>query len=440
MTKKEIHDSLKALTAEAETLNAKAERTEAEDARLDELMAEIDKAQADLEAVAAKEKADKERAEKLAATKKTLGSATATTRRSAPANDGIGHIRLAAEDDDKAGFKTPREFLTAVMGARPGRCDERLSPLRATAGSDEHGEYSDAYGGFSIPVGLLPGLRMLEPESDPTASMVTNVPMSSPTVEILARTDKDHTTSVTGGFQVYRRAETQTQAASRCKIEKVKLSAHTLYGVSYATEELLSDSPISFAAMIQQGFGQEVAAAVFNEKLRGTGTGEFEGILNSPCLVTVSKESGQAAATINYDNLIKMLARAWRPKMWLANYDTIPQLAKIAFVSGTQGVPFWMGSAREGIPAQLLGLPIYFTEFCETLGTKGDLLLCNWSEYLVGTLEGVRTAESMHVRFLENERTFRVTTRNDGRCWWRSALTPKKGANTLSPFVALENR
>jgi hypothetical protein len=52
----------------------------------------------------------------------------------------------------------------------------------------------------------------------------------------------------------------------------------------------------------------------------------------------------------------------------------------------------------------------------------------------------LQSAESLHVRFEYNERTFRFTMRNDGRCWWRSAITPKKSSTTLSPFVTLAAR
>jgi hypothetical protein len=64
----------------------------------------------------------------------------------------------------------------------------------------------------------------------------------------------------------------------------------------------------------------------------------------------------------------------------------------------------------------------------------------NWSQYLEGTLQGLQSDESIHVRFLANERTFRFYLRNDGRGWWKSALTPRKGANSLSPFVGLAER
>ena len=46
----------------------------------------------------------------------------------------------------------------------------------------------------------------------------------------------------------------------------------------------------------------------------------------------------------------------------------------------------------------------------------------------------------MHVKFIEEEQTFRWSLRTDGQPLWRTALTPYKGTNTLSPFVALAAR
>jgi HK97 family phage major capsid protein len=88
------------------------------------------------------------------------------------------------------------------------------------------------------------------------------------------------------------------------------------------------------------------------------------------------------------------------------------------------------------MPTSLLGRPIFYTEYLPTLGSAGDVLLCNWSQYIEGTYQPLQSAESIHVRFVNNERAFRFTMRNDGAPWWRSVLTPKNGS-TLSPYVTL---
>jgi hypothetical protein len=84
-----------------------------------------------------------------------------------------------------------------------------------------------------------------------------------------------------------------------------------------------------------------------------------------------------------------------------------------------------------------MGRPLIFSEYMQALGTLGDLTLINWTQYLEGTYQPLQSAESIHVRFVNAERAFRFMLRNDAAPWWRSALTPKNGADTLSPYVAL---
>lgn len=355
----------------------------------------------------------------------------------------VGRVHDNVKDDPKKGFASPREFILSVLNVGMGKSepDQRLRIL-AAAGSDEQGVYSDPYGGFLVPTGFTPDVLQLEAEDDQIAQRVTRVPMATPRVEIPARVDKNHTSSVSGGLTVSRRGETSSISSSRMEFEKVSLVATGLYGLTYVTEELLTDSPQSFAAILAAGFGDEFRSQIMQERLAGTGVGEFEGILNSPALVSIAKETGQAATTIVYENLVKMLARCWRSEnaVWVVNHDCIPQLAQLSLSVGTGGGPIWIQSAVAGLPDMLLGRPVVYSEYCKTLGTKGDIYLANWSQYLEGVYQPMQSAESMHVRFVNHERTFKFWVRNAGMCWWRSALTPDQGSNTRSPFVSLDTR
>ncbi len=385
--------------------------------------------------------------EKRKAAEKTLAKNKQRKRISAPSNrktsagDGASlgsTVHENFEDDPKKGFKSPREFMMAVMEVGQGRAkpDARLQYL-AAAGSDEQSGSDDPYGGFLVPEGFSPNMLQVDPEADPTAGRTTNVPMDVPTVNIPARTDKNHSTSVSGGLTVSRRTQTQAGTSSRMEMEKVRMHATSLFGLAYATEELLTDSPVSFAAILSAGFSDQFNYHLLNEKLNGTGTGEFEGVLNTPCKIEVAKESGQAADTIVKENVFKMRSRCWGYGMaiWLANHDCLPELLDL----NDSNHNIWNPSLQEDRPDMLLGRPIFFSEFPNTIGDAGDLILGNWSQYLEGTLESLDSAESIHVRFENHERTFKFWTRNDGRCWWRSALTPKNGS-TLSPFVTLAER
>ena len=356
---------------------------------------------------------------------------------------GMGNVAPAFVEDPKKGFKTHRDFLMAVMqaGSLGEVTDERLRYL-ATAGSDEAGTYSDPYGNFLVPTGFMPTLLQVGADADPTAGRTMAIPMPLPKVSIPARTDKDHSSSVSGGLIVYRRAETQTVTATRMELEQVQLIAEPLMGLSYATEELLTASAISFVALIQQGFNTEFPSKILYEKIHGTGAGQMEGVINGPATIPVPKETGQTADTIVFGNIVKMRARCWGygQAIWLYNQDCLPTLSTMFVPIGTAGVPAWVSSAREGEPDMLWGRPAFASEYCSAIGDVGDLILGNWSQYLEGTYQPLESAESIHVRFENNERTFRFLMQNCGRCWWRTALTPKKSTVTLSPFITLAAR
>lgn len=380
--------------------------------------------------------------------------------------------------DPRKGFASHRDFLLSVIDNSGLRStdqveDQKLRPLAlmddsdrraagelafmlpeaftprglmAAAGSDEQGAYSDRHGGFSVPTTTLPGMMQLGAESDPTTGRTQMVPMQTPQVDILARTDKDHSTSVSGGFTVTRRPETVSIDSSRFEMEKVSLKATSLFGLAFATEEILTDSPLSFAAIIASGFQSQFAFHMLNEKLGGGGANEYLGVLKSPALVTVAKEGSQAADTIQAENVIKMRARCWGygNAIWITNHDTYPQLIKMAVVvEGSVGgglVLVYKQSLEEDRPDTLLGRPIFYSEHAEKLGDKGDITLVNWSQFLEGLYQPLQSAESVHVRFVNHERAFKFWLRNAGAPWWRSALTTHKGADTLSPLVTLAER
>ena len=391
----------------------------------------------------------------------------------------VGAPRADA-DTKRRGFPNHREFLMAVMEnaglqSRADVSDERLRPLAvfdkedkkaagelafmlpaawtprslmATVGSDEQGEYDDRYGGFAVPTTRLPGILEIGFEGDPTAGLTQSIPMATPSVEIMARTDKDHTSSVSGGFTVSRRAEAVALLASRSQLEMVALKAASLFGYAAATEELLADSPQSFVAIVDTGFRTQFSAHMLNEKLRGKGGNEYLGILTALAAsslgptISIAKETNQVADTIVSDNVIKMTARCWGlgSAIWLANHDTRPQVMKLSIAVGTAGQLIYTPSAQMGFPDMLLGRPIFYTEYAGTVGDQGDLALANFSQYLDGLYQPLQSAESVHVRFVNHERVFKFWLRNAGAPWWRTALTPAKSTNTLSPFVVLDAR
>ena len=424
--------------------NAKAEdrdMTNEEFTKFEDILAKADIVKADI----AIEEKKAEASSRLASLSNDLKAVKPAKSIEAGKVSNVSVVKENIQDDPMCGFKNPQDFFKEVIKATKAKSVSHPGlKYLAAAGGDEQLGSSDPFGGFLLPKEMSPNLLQTSYEGDIASGMTTMIPMGSKTISLNARVDKNHSTSVTGGLTVSRTAETAAGASSRMEFEQVVLTANKLVGVAYITDELMADSPQSVASLLSMGFADEFTSTLNAERLNGSGVGEYEGINNSPAMVSVTGNGG--ADTIVFQDVLDMRSRCWgyQNAVWLANHDTLPQLAQIAQLFGSgatqYGVPMFQPSLREDVPDMLMGRPILFSEELETLGDAGDFILVNWTQYLEGIRSGVERAESMHVRFLNHENTFRFSVRNDGRSWWNSALTPKNSATTLSPFIRLAAR
>jgi HK97 family phage major capsid protein len=89
-----------------------------------------------------------------------------------------------------------------------------------------------------------------------------------------------------------------------------------------------------------------------------------------------------------------------------------------------------------------MGRPVIPIEYAATLGTAGDIMLADLSQYVMIDKGAIQSATSIHVKFLYDETAFRFVYRVDGQPAWNAPLTPFKGGagSTQSPFVVLATR
>ena len=85
----------------------------------------------------------------------------------------------------------------------------------------------------------------------------------------------------------------------------------------------------------------------------------------------------------------------------------------------------------------LLFVPV--TEKCPALGTKGDLILCDLTQYAVGIRKEIALDRSIAPGWLEDLTDFRAIVRADGQGLWNKPITPKNG-NPLSWCITLAAR
>jgi HK97 family phage major capsid protein len=348
-------------------------------------------------------------------------------------------------------FGSPRDFLAALIRhVSTGRTDPRLAPFlhefangrAASAGTDENQTQAFQFGGAMVPTYLLPGFRSVSAEKDPIGPRVMQVQMPGPICTLPARNDMNHTSSVAGGVSVARREETGLINTSLLEMQQIRLEAQGLWGAAFATNELMLSSAESFAAVLSRAFQDEMTGTLIKERLYGTGAGQFRGVMNSPCLIAVPKDGGQPTATISANNVVQMRSSCWGydEAIWLANHDAYPQIATLALVAGDGSTTMLFSPSRdEGAPDFLASRPIYFTEYCQPVGSQGDMILGNWSQYLEGTYQAGQ-ASSLHVRYLQHESVFKFWVMNDACPWWLTTLTPQNSTKVLSPFVTLQAR
>ena len=354
----------------------------------------------------------------------------------------------------KEEFRTLGEQLMAVRRASQpgGSVDPRLQAVNRRAEEERAasgmGESVGSDGGFVVQQDFANELALRTYSTGEILTRVRRIPVSANAnglkMNVINETSRANG-SRWGGIRVYRTAEAGALTGTKPAFRQMELALKKLTGLLYATDELMQDAA-ALDAVINEAFPKEMSFVMEDEIINGTGAGQMLGVLNSAALVSVAKETGQGAATVQKENIDKMWARAYAPgrgsMVWLINQDIEPQLDNMSLVIGTGGVPVYLppGGLSETPFARLKGRQVIPVEYCATLGTVGDILLVDLSQYIMIDKGGMQATMSIHVRFLNDESTFRFIMRNDGQPAWNSALTPFKGTTTLSPYVALATR
>ena len=340
-----------------------------------------------------------------------------------------------------------REEARPSAGSNRRELLQKLENVRSFQNSFSSEE--PAAGGFLIPEIMRSELLALALEQSIVRSRATVIPMSTLRVPIPTVDDTSHVSSLFGGVVFYWAEEASSLTESTASFGRVTLDAKKLTGFFKVPNELLADAPAFsgwFDTRIPAGLAWYEDLAFMTE----TGVSTPQGFINSPASVQVTKQSGQTAATIVWENIVGMYAQMLPTSLpnavWIASIDTFPQLATMALSVGTGGGPVWIGGygnsgGMDAPPMTILGRPVIFTEKVSKLGTTGDINFVDLSYYLIGDRQSVAVASSDQFAFQNDQTAYRIIERVDGRPWLQTALTPhNNSANLLSAFVQLATR
>jgi HK97 family phage major capsid protein len=338
-------------------------------------------------------------------------------------------------------FRSLAENLAATVKYERGEgMDARL--VRANAAN----ESDAAAGGFLIAPEFAAGLvdSMYGTQGSIIGALCTRLPTTMnladvkiPGVDESSRADG----SRYGGIVSYWARESDSVAVSFPKFRRLEFGARKLIAVCYGTSELVNDSTL-FQAYIQRAFSAELGCRMDEAILSGDGAGHPLGILNSGALITVAKESMQAAATIVNANVAKMWSSlpipSRRNAVWLVNEGAEAQLDELSSGGGANAFTFIPAGVFGSPYPALRGRPVVAVESCPALGNVGDIILADLNQYLL--LDGgVQPALSAEVEFLTDQVVFRFVLRCDGQSAYSSPVTSVDGTSR-SPFVTLAAR
>lgn len=341
-------------------------------------------------------------------------------------------------------FTNLGEFVADVIQAEPRMGGKISRKLQRALGMSEA---SPTEGGFFVQSDQ--SARLIEPLFDSQAGdailgrlNTTNVTGNGLSFNAIDETSRASTNW--GGIAMYWLGEGLAKTPTNPKLRKVELKLKKIAGLCYLTDELMEDAP-ALSSRLETGFRVALRSALIRAIIRGTGAGQPLGLVNSLAKIAVAAETGQLANTIVTENIVNMFSRldpnAVNP-VWLYNRAIFPQLFQLQVGLGMAGalVNLPNGGIAVAPNTTLLGIPLIPCPWCSVLGTEGDLILTDLSQYEFITKGGIQVAYSIHVKFLWDETAMRVVYRCDGQPAVVSATTLEDGTTTVSPIITLATR
>ena len=320
-------------------------------------------------------------------------------------------------------------------------------------------EGSGVTGGYVVPPQFSQRFLQLAIEESFIRQRATVMPMTSRTLTIpsldVTTAQAAGVTAFLGGIYASWQPEAATINETEPTFRQTELTAWDLVCFTVASNQLLADNAIALDSLLTQLFPLAVAWYTEYAFLRGLGASNSMplGVLNAPATIIqprneTSKFKLRDAAAM----IARLYVRSWNAATttWVIHQTVIPQLIEMVDFEGTRAAGIrsvWMnpappsadGPAANRLPMSLFGMPIFITEKSPPLGSTGDVMLVDWSHYIIGDRMDLQIDVSPHVRFLTNQMVWRLVARIDGKPWLNNKVTLADGTNTVSPYVVLKD-
>jgi HK97 family phage major capsid protein len=344
-------------------------------------------------------------------------------------------------DKRTGGFESLGEFLVAVRKFCTGEHhDARIAELKTKTMT----EGVDSAGGFTVPGQHAEQIFNVALEDAIVRPRAIVLSMGRDTLDVANLVDSNRSTSIFGGitFTWIEEAADKSTYVSEPKLGQIKLAAKEGIACGWVSNQLEDDTK-NFENFFKLAFGKAVGFYEDVYYIWGNGVGQPLGIMASNALLAPARS---AVGLVNIADLgilaRRLLPGSWKNAppgssknaVWLINQDVLAQWVDMQATAAN------VSSILDLKERRCLGCDVIPTEKCSPLGTRGDIILADFSHYVIGNRSLIVSA-SRHVPgyFQKNQTFWKLEIRIDGTPGFTDPITPYKGTNTLSAFVTLDS-
>lgn len=302
---------------------------------------------------------------------------------------------------------------------------------------------SDPAGGYLVPTKYREGLLQVSPEEAivrPRAFVIPagdppDAALDMPYLQQSGLTGQSHG-DLYGGIWFGWTAEGATKTNTEVTVGLIEYKPNEWSGYAVLTDKVMRNAK-QLEAIVTQKYKEGLIGFEDYHFLQGTGVGQPLGVINSPATITITRNT---TVTILFADVTAMIDRFMGgPKaVWIINKAC---RSKIIALVDAAGNSIWIqGNLAKAIPDVLMGIPIIWTYKVPAVGTKGDIGLYDFSQYIIKDGYGPAFAKSEHVYFLSNRTCLKMFGNVDGKPWLKGTLTADDNSTEISPFVVLSTK
>lgn len=335
----------------------------------------------------------------------------------------------------KKEFESLEDFMTACI-SNPN--DQRLE-YREYKSEQSFG--TGAKGGFAIPRQFLPQVRSIDPEEALVRPRATVIPAGNPPDAEVTFPALDQEPTAAGANQVYAGVTVEKIEEGGLKPEtdfnlrQISLQPHEIAARIPMTDKLLRNwqAASNWATLLLR---RALNAFEDVQFLTGNGIGGPDGVIDSGAAYAVNRAVANQVALADVKAMFARFKGNEANAVWRCSWSTWMQFLNMVGDGG--GATNIINVDRSTGNVTIYGIPLKRHERLRTLGQRGDLLLADFSEYLIkdgsGPLVEVGFATGQWER---NKRSIKITFNVDGKPWLTKPYRNEENFE-VSPFVVLD--